>query len=100
MIESLALKTLRDLRSRLDVDGNAMLDIARTDEGTELAERFLSDARHAMVEFAGDPRPFEQLTSDERQRICDRAIRYALSAEWDAAQNSWECPGCGHLVRR
>jgi hypothetical protein len=85
VVESRALAILRDLRRRLDFDGNAVLDIMLTEESTELAERFLRTARHAMPEFAGDRREFDQFTADERQRVCDRAIRYAISAECDAA---------------
>jgi hypothetical protein len=84
VIESLVVKALSDLGNRLQFDNHSVLDIARTDESNEIAEKLLADARRAMAEFALDDRDWDGLTGDERRRICERALRYAREAEHDA----------------
>lgn len=87
-METTVVRDLKALRFRLDFDDSACLDIARVDEETEISERLLGDARAAMAEFILDRRPWSLLTGDERRRIVDRAIRYAVSAEWDANESA------------
>ncbi len=93
LVEERAVIALNDLARRLgNFDARASLDIARVDESCEIAERFLNDARRAMPGFANDDREWFALTVDERTRICERALRYAKSAAYDAAEAAGERP--------